>query len=363
MIVRQFLQWAQTAPEEARAKATGALAQVYLRADIGAADRAEIEAALPLVAADPSPAVRLALAGALSRHSLVPAHVVRMLAAMEGAAGEEVLSESPVLNADELVDFAIAGGETRRAAIASRTRVPAAVAAVLAEVADVRSCLVLVLNEGADLPGFALGRIVARFGQVSEMREALLERPALPPAAHQALIRVVAGTLSALAAERRTPAPGPASTAPQAPADLRALVEQLAQRGALTPVLALRALLTGQLRLFVEMVSVLSGRPTERVAAMVADRSGRSFRLLYDTLGLPRGAYVAFRTALELMQNESYLDEQDPALGLKRRIIEEVIGRYELDGLTPDGNRLLAILRRWRGEAEEARTTRDGLAA
>ncbi|MDQ0513357.1 DUF2336 domain-containing protein [Ancylobacter amanitiformis] len=380
MIVRQFLQWAQTAPDEARAKATAALAQVYLRSDIGAVDRAEIEAVLPLLAADISPVVRAALAGALSRHPLVPAHVVMMLADLDGAPGEEMLAESPVLNEDELIGFAIAGNDARRAAIASRTRLPAAVAAVLAEVGDSRACLMLVLNAGADVPGFALGRIVSRFGHVSEMREALLERPGLPPAAHQALIRVVAGALSSFVSERRWLSPADAAhaageaceretmgAAPRArvgaTVDVRAVVEQLGRRGALTSGLALRALLSGQLRLFLEMVSVLSDLPTEQVAAMVADRSGRSFRTLYDRLGLPRGAYVAFRTALELVQGESYLDEQDEALGLKRRIVDRVIGQYEHDGLTPDGNRLLGILRRWRSEAEEARTPQQGVIA
>jgi len=311
MIVRQFLLWARTAPDEARARATSALARAYLRSDIGAADRAEMEAAFPLLAQDPSPGVRLALAMELARHPLVPADIVKTLAAIEGEPGALVLALSPVLNAAELIDFAEGGDVTKRLAIASRPALPAEVAAVLAETGDARACLALVRNEGADLPGFALGRIVARFGHVPTMREALLARADLPAAAHQALIRAVAGLLSHFVAERHWLPPGEAArvareacdsaavASVERGGDVRELVEDMKRRGQLTPALALRALLCGQTRMFIEMVSVLSGVPTDRVAAMIAERSGRSFRLLYDRLGLPRGAYVAFRTALD----------------------------------------------------------------
>lgn len=376
MIVRQFLLWARTAPDEARAKATSALARSYLRSDLGADDRAEMEAAFPVIARDPSPQVRLALAMALARHPLVPADIVLMLAAMDGEPGAVVLAVSPVPNPAELIEFCESGDATKCLAIASRVGLPAEVAAAVAETADARACLALIRNDSADLPGFALGRIVARFSHVPAMRDALLARPDLPAAAHQALIRAVAGMLSNFVAERQWLSPGEAArvareacdqeavaSAQRGAADVRELVEDMKRRGQLTPALALRALLSGQMRMFIEMVSVLSGVPTDRVAAMIADRSGSTFRLLYDRLGLPRGAYVAFRTALEVVQSESYLDEEDEAVGLRRRIIDEVIGRYEVSGHTADGNRLLGVLCRWRDEAARDAPSGEGLAA
>ena len=365
MIVRQFLLWARSAPEDARAKASSALARAYLRSELGAGDRATMEAALPLMIADPSPLVRMALAEAFCRHPLVPADLVIALGALEGEPGAIVLARSPVLNERELVEFCETGDASKQRAIASRTRLTAPIAAALAETGDVGACLVLVRNEDADVPGFALGRIIARHGHLPAMREALLERPDLPAAAHHALIRAVAGALSAFIVEREWMAPNDAARVEKEAcdkatvacadtreaADVRALVEQLCRQGQLTPSLVLRALLSGQIRLFLESVSVLSGLPTDRVAALAADRSGSAFRALYDRIGLPRGAYVAFRTALQVVQKEAYVDEQDEAVGLKRRIVERVLEQYAALGEQEAGNKLVGVLRRWQAEA------------
>lgn len=368
MIVRQFLEWARTAPEDARARAVAALGKVYLRADLAADDRAEMDAAMPLIAGDASPLVQLALASALCRHPLVPADLVLQLAALGGAAGEEMLAHSPVLNMRELIEFAATDVVGRQVAIAGREALPAPVSAALAEGGDVAACLALVRNPTADVPGFALGHIVSRFGHVPELREALLVRRDLPPAAHHALIRAVAGTLSSFVEERQWLSPAEAARvvreacesaavndASRRQADeVRALVEALHGRGELTSALVLRSLLCGQMRLFLEAVSVLSGIKIDHVAALAADRSGGAFRLLYDRIGLPTGAFIGFRTALEVVQAEAYLDEQDEAPGLKQRIVERVIAAYEAEGETAAGNGVVALLQRWRNEAKDA---------
>lgn len=373
MIVRQFLEWARTAPEDARAKAVAALARAYVMPDLGADDRAEMDAALPEIAADPSPLVQLELATALSHHPLVPADLVLQLAALPGEAGEVVLAQSPVLNMRELIGFCTSGTPARQAAIARRADLPAPIAAVIAEVGSFDACLALAGNATADVPGFALGHIVARFGDVPELREALLAHPDLPAAAHHALIRAVAGTLSAFVEERQWLAPGEAArvtreacdqvtvteAARRQSEDVRALVESLQERGELTSALVLRSLLCGQVRLFLEAVSVSAGIPVDHVAALSADRSGEAFDLLYDRIGLPAGARIAFRTALKVLQAEAYLDELDETPGLKQRIIDRVLAEYDALGEGPEDNRVVGLLRRWQVEAR----AQDALAA
>lgn len=375
MIVRQFLEWARTAPDGARAKAVAALGRAYVLPDLGAQDRADMDAAFPTIADDPSPLVQFELASALCRHPLVPADLVLRLAALPGEAGEIVLEQSPVLNTRELIGFCASGSPERQAAVARREELPAPVSAVLAESGDIGACLALVRNPTADMPGFALGHIVARFGTVPELREALLIRPDLPAEAHHALIRVVAGALGSFVAERRWLSPAEAARIAREASDsatvaqagrrhfteVRALAEALQARGELTPALVLRSLLSGQMRLFLEAMSLSSGIPVEHVAALAADRSGDAFRLLYDRLVLPPGAFVAFRTALEVVQSEAYLDEGEEMPGLKQRIVERVIGAYEaLPGEAE--NSVLALLRRWQAEARERRPG-DSLAA
>lgn len=387
MIVRQFLRWVKTAPAGERADATSALARAYLHSGLSAEDRRAAEAALLLLLDDPSPLVRLALAEALASHREAPVGIVLALAAEPGEIGEVVLARSPLLTVGELVEVVGEGDSWRQTAIASREVVPAPVAAAIAEVGEANACLTLIENDGSDVPGFALGRIVARFGHLPAVREALLRRDALPAEAHQALIRSVADTLSAFVVQKEWLPPEQAARltkeacekatvaiaqdlANERPAeDVRAFVEHLRAEGELTSALVLRSLLSGHVRLFFEAVSILSGLPTAKVAALVADRTGSAFRALYDRAGLPRGAFVAFRTALEVVQKASYVDAGSDALaelpGLKRRIVEAVLERHRN---TPPGgemDQILNQLRRWQMEAarDEARALEGGLAA
>ncbi|WP_428029746.1 DUF2336 domain-containing protein [Ancylobacter sp.] len=371
MIVRQFLEWAQTAPEPARAKAVAALARAYVRPELEAADRSEMDAALPDIAADPSPLVQFELVSVLCRHPLVPVELVLQLARLPGYAGALMLEHSPVLNVRELIALSAEIDAAGQGALARRAHLPAPVTAVLAEGADVGACLSLVQNQTADIPGFVLGHIVARFGRVPELREALLTRPDLPAAAHQALIRVVAGELSAFVSERQWLSPAEAARLAREACDQatvtqasvphftqsRALVEGLQARGELTSALVLRSLLSGQMRLFLEAVSVLSGIAVDHVAALAADRSGEAFRVLYARLGLPAGAFTAFRTALAVLQSEAYLDDVDAAPGLRLRILDEVLAAYEEAGESAEGNRIVGMLHRWQSEAREREQT------
>ncbi|WP_248310440.1 DUF2336 domain-containing protein [Bosea sp. 117] len=379
MIVRHFLRWVKTAPAGERADATSALARAYLYSDLDMDDRQAAEAALLILLDDPSPLVRLALADAFAEHRRAPVGVILALANEPGEIGAIVLSRSPVLSDGELVEMLAEANPLRQSAIAARERLPAPVAAAIAESGCSEACLTLIENAGADVPGFALGRIVARFGHLPALREALLARSDLPAEAHQALIRSVADTLSAFVVQCEWLPPEQAARVSReacekatvvlaedrATGELRALVEHLRGKGQLTPGLVLRSLLSGHVRLFLEAVSLLSGLPTAKVAALAADRSGGAFRALYDKVGLPRGAYLAFRTALQVVQRENYLDDRTQPSGLKRRIVERVLEEYAKQPAREELGHLLAALRRWQMEAarEEARALEAGLVA
>ncbi|GLK84496.1 DUF2336 domain-containing protein [Ancylobacter defluvii] len=376
MIVHQYLLWAKSVSDEERGRGLGMLAGAYARGELDGVDALGFEAALPVLAQDPYPPARLALAEALCRHPRLPDDLALRLAELDGEPGLRMLAGSPVLNACELIEMAEAGSEVRRAAIAARTPVTAPVAAALAEIAGEEACLALVGNPAADLPGFALGRIVARHGHAAALREMLLARRDLPAGVHQALIRAVANALSVFVVERgRRNAAGEVAEQEAGPEqqaalettgeaheravvamvgraapDLRALAGQLQQRGELTPAAVLKALLSGRMRLFLEMVALLTGLPIDRVAALAADRSGDAFRILYDRLGLPYGAFTAFRSALHLLQKEPYLDDEDVAAGLQRRIVEEALYQYARLGETAARNPVVALLERWRDE-------------
>ena len=123
MIVRQFLQWVCCAPAGERAEATSALARAYLHSDLSTDDLAAAEGAMIMLLDDPSPLVRRALADVFASSQKAPQIVVNALAADQPDVALPLLSRSPLLLEDDLVDLIATGQEETQIAIAGRARV------------------------------------------------------------------------------------------------------------------------------------------------------------------------------------------------------------------------------------------------
>jgi uncharacterized protein (DUF2336 family) len=377
MIVRHFLQWVRTAAAAERADATSALARAYLYSDLCTDDRIAAEGALVMLLDDPSPLVRFAMAEALAASAAAPPAVILALACDQVEIATLVIERSPLLLDADLVDAAASREPAIQTAIAGRTDLPCAVAAALAEVGTAEACLTLIENESADVAPFSLERMVARHGHLAAIREALLAREDLPMSARQAIMVRLSETLAQFvtardwmdegrarrvakeACEKATVTLAATSPAP----DLRALVVHLRATGQLTAGLILRALLSGNVRLFEEALADLSGLPSARVAGLIHDKRGAAFRALYDKAGLPATAYSAFRAALDTLHEIGFVAEAGGATRLKRRMVERVLTRCAGDENEIDP--LLSLLRRFATEAtrDEARLFCDELVA
>lgn len=378
MIVRQFIQWLRTAPAGERADATSALARAYLYSELGADDRAAAEGAMLMLLDDPSPLVRQALASVFAAHPDAPAAVVHALANDQPDIAAPVLERSPLLVDADLVDQIATGPAKVQAAIARRARLPRAVAAAIAEVGSAEACLLLIENPEAAVADFSLERIVERHGYLAVIRETLLARDDLPAALRQALVVKLSTTLARFvtarawltedralrvtkeACERATVTL--AADAQQH--EVRPLIRYLCRSGQLTAGLVLRALLCGNLRLFEEALAEFSGLSLARVAAIVHDRGGTSFRALYLRARLPLSIYPAFREAVEAMRESGFVGDIGGAVRLQRRMVERVLTRCAAEPVA-DTEPLLTLLRRFATEAarEEARLFCDDLAA
>ncbi|MGE3832977.1 MAG: DUF2336 domain-containing protein, partial [Parvibaculaceae bacterium] len=315
MIVRQFLQWVQSAAAAERAEATAALARAYLYSDLSHDDRLAAEGAMVMLLDDPSPLVRRALAKELADKKEAPPALILSLAGDQQDIAVIVLEHSPLLLDADLVDFVGSGDAGLQSAIARRRGLPCAVAASIAEVGTADACLILIENDTIDIPAFSLDRIVARHGRLAAIREALFMRSDVPPQTRQALVVQLSETLAGFVADRawlgRQRAEDVAKEACEKAtitlaaasphSDVRPLVSHLRESGQLTGGLILRALLCGNVTMFEEALAELSGMPIARVAGLVHDRCGTGFRALYDRAGLPASAYQAFRAAREAM--------------------------------------------------------------
>ena len=378
MIVRQFLQWQRTAPAAVRADATSALARAYLYSDLSPDDRAAAEGALLMLLDDPSPLVRSALAQALAASEEAPPAVILGLAADQPEIAGCVLERSPLLLDADLVDAVATQGPRAQLAIASRALLPAAVSAAIAEVGAAEACLVLVENLQAEIAPFSLDRIVARFGHLGAVREAMLTRDDLPAATRQGLVAKLSETLAGFVAAREWLAVDRAQrvakeacekatvilAAVSPGTETRPLIRHLRESGQLTAGLVLRALLSGNVELFEQALAELSGMPHARVSALVHDKCGTSFRALCQKAGLPVSAYPAFSEAIEAMREGGFVGSSRGATNLRRRMVERVLTRCAEDS-PGEIEPLLTLLRRFAAEAarEEARTFCEDLAA
>jgi uncharacterized protein (DUF2336 family) len=383
MIVRQFLQWVRSAPPGERAEATSALARAYLHSDLSPDDLAAAEGAMIMLLDDPSPLVRRALSEVFASSQKAPLVVVHALATDQPDVALPVLSRSPLLIEDDLVDLIATGQADTQVAIAGRALLSRPLAAAISEVGSAEACLALLENGDAEIALFSIDRIVERFGHLAAIRENLVARDDLPMSTRQALLSKLSQTLAGFVAARQWLGPEHAEYAAREACEkatlalaaetpyheVAALMHHLRQSGQLTAGMILRALLSGNVVLFEEALAELSDVPLDRVANYIHDKNISGFRALYHKAGLPDVAYPAFREALMAMRDGILVGEQGGVARLKRRMVERVLARCaglrgeELRG--PDMASLLALLRRFAVEAarEEARMFCDDLVA
>src|SRR5471032_2785912 len=378
MIVRQFLQWIRHAPPGERAEATSALARAYLYSDLSPDDIAAAEGAMIMLLDDPSPLVRCALAEVFATSQKAPLVVVQALATDQPDVALPIVSRSPLLLDDDLVDLIATGQTDVQVAIAGRVLLSRPLAAAISEVGSAEACLAFLENIDADIALFSIDRIVERFGHLAPIRENLVARDDLPMSTRQALLSKLSQTLAGFVAGRQWLGPEHAeyaareacekatvALAADAPyEEVGLLVRHLRQSGQLTAGMILRALLSGNVVLFEEALAELSGVPIDRVTSYIHDRNISGLSALYRKAGLPDLAYPAFRAAIAAMREGALIGERGGATRLKRRMVERVLSACEAER-GRDLTSLLALLRRFAVEAarEEARMFCDDLVA
>jgi uncharacterized protein (DUF2336 family) len=319
MLVRRFLERLSRANPAERAEIVRALVRVYLEVPLDPLNRADAVTALTAILDDPSARVRRTMAECLADAPEAPPVVIRALFEDQADIADIILSRSPVLRESELVDIIGGGYERARIAIAGRPQVSIGLSAAIAEVAGPQACVTLLDNPGATISMSGLKRMVERHRQDAAVRNALLDRPELPVTLRQKLIDGLSDALGDLVAFHDWLPPERAKKVLSdvrekavidlamscGPERLRSLVEMLVAEGRMTPALMIRALCQGNVELFEEALSVLSGTPVKRVLALLDDRSGRGLTALYQRARLPMASLPAMRAVISVMREEA----------------------------------------------------------
>ena len=317
MIVRQFLQWVRTASAGERAEATSALARAYLYSELSSDDRSAAEGAMLMLLDDASPLVRRALAEALAASANAPPAVIHALAADQPEIAALVIDRSPLFIDADLVDLAATGGPDVQTAIARRAPLPrvgrrrARRGRLCRGLPDPARQSVRRHRRLLDRPHRRPFRPCRRGARASCSR-----RADLPSATRQALVAKLSATLADFVVSRDWLDAGRArraaaeacekatvTLAAESPADdVRPLVKHLRATGQLTAGLVLRALLSGNMRMFEEALAELADLPLARVRALLHDRGMTGLRAIFDQAGLPASTWPAFREAIVAMR-------------------------------------------------------------
>jgi uncharacterized protein (DUF2336 family) len=371
----RLIDWMENAPAPARASAVPALVRSYVHSTPSPEARETIEATLTLLADDPSPDVRRALAEALSIHETAPRHLIVALSQDLPAIAEPIFRRSPCLIDSELVAAVSLGTPSIVKAVACRPWISFEVADAVAAEGDRDAVLAMLGNPGADLDGEAFAAIAARLGGDGDIREALFARRDLPLSVRQSLISALGEKLGRFLVDRAWIAPKRAGVVLREACDkatvflagsadeaeLAALVEHLRASGQLTTALLIRSMCEGHIRFLEAALARLSGLPATRVYALLMDGRPGALRALFSRAGLPERSHAAFLAALDVWRELDYdgRDGDEPRFG--RRMVERILTRYQ-EFAPGEVDDLLAMLRRL--AAESARTAaREMMAA
>jgi uncharacterized protein (DUF2336 family) len=312
MVINYFLRWIDTARVSDRAAAAAALARAYVSRELPFEDRCAAEAALTFLLDDPSAKVRYALAEALAMHRLAPLQIIHALASDQDEIADLVLKRSPLLTDGDLIDRVATASEGAQRSIAGRALVSKPVAAAIAEVGSAEACLILLVNDGADIASLSFRRMAERFGSAPKLREALLADRRLPAdCRHLLLVKLSAalrdaplvvaliGRARGERVMREACVRASLTLIDRTRLDEHeALVEHLRLAGEITTAFIVRMVAHGKIDFFASVLGVLAGREAARVRTLLAGGRDLALSALFRDAGLPESAYGVILRAL-----------------------------------------------------------------
>lgn len=336
MIVRKFLQWSETAGARDRTRAASALARAFVADELSNEEMRAAEAAMALLLDDPSPMVRQALAEALATSERAPRSVIHGLARDQLDVAGIVVSCSPILKDQDLVELAADGRPGIQRAIAMRQYVSPAVCAALAEVAGPLAVCEMLDNYSARVAKITLRRITERFGTQPDIRARLLERSELPGDVRQQLIEYVGEALAASAFVTGVVGRGRIKRISEDACqnatlllagtidgeEIPALVEHLRGAGKLTPAFLMHALCVGNIDFFAAAIGSVAGVTDNRVRGILVDGRRNAIQALYTSGGIERDFGEVFVTATLLWRDATRAQKRTNALRITESLIE-----------------------------------------
>ncbi len=146
--------------------------------------------------------VRMELADKLASEAAAPVELIRQLANDEISIAQPVLSQSPVLDENDLIEIAQNKGQDHMVAITRRTDIGEKLSDVLVDHGDDRVVKGLVENRTAKINQSTFGKVVKRAEGTEFLHKPLIDRPDLPAEMMREMLSFVSDELTATILEQ-----------------------------------------------------------------------------------------------------------------------------------------------------------------
>lgn len=358
MISQRFLQWKDTADVAKRAAAASAMGRAYLQCEMEFEERCGAEAALTLLADDPSPKVRMALCEAIAGSQGAPEQVVTVLAADQFDIASIIVARSPVLRDRDLARLVEGCDQRLHTTMARRPVVGPALVRALTRHADAQVAAILLDHPNAALDAGLIELMAERHGCDARLRGLLLERPELSSRLKYRLARKTADALSSMslfanlcgeARARNSVDKAWTASLVQMVDGIEedghsAFIDELRANGDLTTTFLVRIACHGKMDFFAHVLADLSGQSLRRVTGILVQERGAQLDALLESAGLSAAVRPVFDEAIRLWRHVAQGRLQAGVQEVTRRVAERVENARD-NAMAAANDDILALLR------------------
>jgi uncharacterized protein (DUF2336 family) len=298
---------------------------------------------IKIMAKDVEATVRKALSQSLRSAMRLPHDVAIKLANDVEAIALPILTYSPILTDQDLVEIVKRGSSMKQEAIAGRPNVSETVSEALIEGASEKAVATLMSNATARISDSSLTKAVDRFPESEAVKENMVKRASLPVTVTERLVTLVSEQLKDYLVSHHELPPALAAdlvlqgrersiiqfSNNSSEQEIEKLVAQMHANKRLTPSIVLRALCMGDLIFFEVALATLANLPLVNARILIHDAGRLGLKSLYMKSGLPPRLLPAVRIAIDVV-SETQLDggKHDRAR-YRARVIERILTQYE----------------------------------
>ncbi|MBN66629.1 MAG: hypothetical protein CMM94_03560 [Rickettsiales bacterium] len=297
--------------------------------------------------------VRETLSARLKDNPNIPRDVILHMANDVEQVAVPVLESSQVLSDADLITIIETSRDIGKLqAVTQRDRVSERVSDALVDTNYPQVVRSLLLNEFAKVSRQGYDKILKEFSSDTAIKEAVAERPSLPPALAEKLVSMVSDSLSKKLQEKYNLSAETLAEEAQSsreenvlaiaqntkdPAELASMIEQMVAANRLSPSIIMTSLCRGNLAFFETSLAKMAHIPVENAKRLLADKGELGYQGLYSKTGLPGSMYEAIKIVLHVVQDMHNEGKEHGDGHFTNEMVERVLataGNREVENLS-----------------------------